>query len=155
MLSNVGWKGRYICYDTFNGFVEQHFESDVKRGMPADRQSMFAANSQRLVRKILDRHGASNVELVAGDITKVKDADLAAAYSVVLLDIDLADPTYEALKTFWPRLSAGGVIYVDDCPENYSWKARLGYQKFCQEAGLSEKYAYGLGVLDKRLAEQG
>ena len=43
----------------------------------------------------------------------------------------------------------GGVIYVDDCPEGYNWKARVGYEQFCREAGLTPRYEYGFGVLDK------
>ena len=68
-------------------------------------------------RKILDQHGVPEVQLVAGDVTRIDDARLSRSYSVILLDIDLADPTYAALKRFWPRMTEGGAIYVDDCPE--------------------------------------
>jgi hypothetical protein len=55
-----------------------------------------------------------------------------------------------ALQRFWPRMVAGGAaIYVDDCPADYDWKARIGYEKFCGEAGLTPRYEYGLGVLYK------
>jgi O-methyltransferase len=149
MLKRVGWMNRYICYDTFSGFVAEQFEKDVARGTEKGRRDMFAANSMALVRKILDQHGVPEVELVPGDITTIPDQRLSAAYSVVLLDIDLADPTYGALKRFWPRLVQGGVIYVDDCPGGYNWKARIGYEQFCREAGLTPRYEYGLGVLNK------
>jgi hypothetical protein len=149
MLKRVGWKNRYICYDTFGGFVPEQFDNDVERGTEASRRGMFASNSVGLVRKILDQHGVPEVELVAGDITTIADDRLSPAYSVVLLDIDLADPTYIALERFWPRMVAGGAIYVDDCPAGYNWKARIGYEKFCGEAGLTPRYEYGLGVLYK------
>jgi len=149
MLKRVGWTNRYICYDTFGGFVAEQFEADVARGTEKSRRDMFSANSMSLVRKILDQHGAQEVELVAGDIATVPEQRLSAAYSAVLLDIDLADPTYIALKRFWPRVVPGGVIYVDDCPEGYNWKARIGYEQFCRESGLTPRYEYGLGVLYK------
>lgn len=147
MLRQVGWTHRYICYDTFGGFVSEQFEADVARGTEKNRRDMFSANSIGLVRKILDQHGVPEVELVPGDIATIPDQFLSDTYSAVLLDIDLADPTYIALKRFWPRLLSGGVIYVDDCPEGYNWKARVGYEQFCQEAGLTPRYEYGLGVL--------
>jgi len=150
MLKRVGWTNRYICYDTFGGFVAEQFEADVARGTDKQRRDMFSANSMGLVRKILDQHGAPEVELVAGDIATIPDDRLSSAYSAVLLDIDLADPTYIALQRFWPRLVSGGVIYVDDCPAGYNWKARIGYEKFCSETGLTPRYEYGLGVLYKK-----
>lgn len=149
MLRRQGWKGRYICYDTFGGFVDDQFNSDADRGTDTSHRSMFDANSTGLVRKVLSQHGSPEVELVVGDITRVPDSTLSESYSAVLLDIDLSDPTYEALKRFWPRIVPGGVIYVDDCPEGYNWKARIGYAQFCAENGLPEVYEYGLGVLNK------
>lgn len=149
MLRRTGWTGNYICYDTFDGFVPEQFDADVKLGTQEFRRDWFAANSKQLVRRILKQHDASGVRLVEGDITKISDSELSASYSVVLLDIDLSEPTYEALKRFWPRLVEGGVIYVDDCPENYDWKARAGYARFCQEIDVPERYQYGFGVLEK------
>lgn len=149
MLRRVGWKGRYICYDTFGGFVPEQFDADVQLGTQNFRRNWFAANSKNLVRKILSYHDASGVELIQGDITKVTDSELSKAYSAVLLDIDLSEPTYDALKRFWPRMLSGGIIYVDDCPEDYDWKARAGYARFCAEIGVEEKYQYGFGVLEK------
>lgn len=151
MLRRVGWKGEYICYDTFGGFVDDQFDADVALGTQEFRRDWFAANSQDLVRSILDYHDAPGVKLVKGDITKVPDTTLSDAYSAVLLDIDLSEPTYDALKRFWPRLIPGGVIYVDDCPEGYDWKAREGYARFCNEAGLPERYVHGFGVAERPL----
>jgi hypothetical protein len=149
MLKRVGWNNRYICYDTFGGFVPEQFESDVARGTEGHRKNWFADNSPGLVRKILDQHGVPEVQLVVGDVTRIDDARLSKSYSVILLDIDLADPTYTALKRFWPRVREGGAVYVDDCPESYNWKARIGYEKFCVEFELEPRYQYGLGVLYK------
>jgi len=151
MLKRVGWKQRYICYDTFGGFIPEQFDSDVKRGMEESRRKMFRGNSMALVRNILKRHGASEVELVQGDIARIPDAKLSDFYSVVLLDVDLADPTYVALGRFWPRIVKGGVIFVDDCPEGYSWKARIGYERFCGEMNLVPRYEFGFGVLAKQI----
>jgi len=149
MLKRVGWKGQYICYDTFGGFVPEQFDVDARLGTPSSKRNWFQANSKGLVAKILAYHDAAGVRLVEGDIVKVKPSDLSSKYSAVLLDVDLSVPTYEALKIFWPRLVPGGVIFVDDCPEGYEWKAREGYARFCQEAGLPEHYENGLGILEK------
>lgn len=149
MLKRTGWDGAYVCFDTFGGFVPEQFEADVSLGTDAHRADMFAANSKKLVERILAYHEVGNVRLVEGDITSIPDARLGGPYSVVLLDIDLSEPTYAALTRFWPLLSPGGAIYVDDCPEGKNWKARVGFQRFCAERDLPERYEYGLGVVER------
>ena len=149
MLKRTGWHGTYVCFDTFGGFVPEQFEADVALGTDAHRSDMFASNSKKLVQRILDYHDAPDVRLVEGDITKIPDDALGGPYAIVLLDIDLSEPTYAALNRFWPLLSPGGAIYVDDCPEGKNWKARLGYARFCEEQGLPQRYEYGLGVIER------
>jgi O-methyltransferase len=149
MLRRVGWKHRYICYDTFGGFVAEQFDRDVARGTEERRRGGFSANSMVLVRKILTLHGAAEVELVQGDIARISDCELSDSYSVVLIDVDLAEPIYVALRRFWPRVVNGGVIFVDDCEEGDAWKARVGYERFCAEAGIRTRYEFGFGVVEK------
>ena len=141
----------YICYDTFSGFVREQFDADIARGTPESMGKRFSANSYGTVRRILNLHGGKDVRLVAGDIVTVPDDQLSQLYSVVLVDVDLAEPTYIALKRFFPRLSSGGIILVDDCrpdPEQV-WRAQEGYQRFCQEAGFAQHSRFGFGIIEK------
>jgi predicted O-methyltransferase YrrM len=96
-------------------------------------------------------HCCNEVRLVEGDIAKISDDKLSSRYSVVLLDVDLAEPTYIALKRIYPRLSDGGIILIDDCRQDpdQRWKAFLGYQRFCEENGLAPQIRYGFGVIEK------
>ncbi len=144
----------YTCFDTFSGFVPAQMEKDVRRGTPKQAAETYSANSMQLVRRILDRHGGQSVKLVQGDIAKVAEETLSRAYSVVLLDVDLDEPTYAGLKIFWPRLSPGGVIVIDDCRDDAKqrWLARLGFERFCREEGLPFTVRYGFGVLEKPAA---
>lgn len=148
-LRHMGWTGTYICYDTFSGFVQDQFDVDAGLGTPRNRSRMFAANSVALARTLLRFHGCEDVKLVKGDVTATSPQDLSPSYSAILLDIDLSEPTYLALKMFWPRVCSGGAIYVDDCCEESIWKARLGYERFCAESGLPTTYKAGLGILYK------
>jgi hypothetical protein len=141
----------YICYDTFAGFVKEQIEADISRGTPANVTAYYGGNSYGLVRRILNLHHCNEVRLVAGDIVTLPDEKLSSRYSVVLLDVDLAEPTYVALKRIYPRLSEGGVILVDDCRQDpgQRWQARVGYQRFCDENGLGYQNRYGFGVVEK------
>ena len=67
------------------------------------------------------------------------------------MDVDLDIPTYEGIKKIYPRLETGGIIIVDDCPENYSWAgARIGYERFMKEHNLETNYINGLGIIEKQ-----
>ncbi len=128
MLRNLGIAKRYVCVDTFAGFVPAQFDDDVDRGNREANRWLFADNSRELVRAILDQHDAKDVALIQGDIVKIPESNLPPRISAALLDVDLAVPIYEGLRKLYPRLSPGGVIAIDDCPEN-DWQARQGYDR--------------------------
>jgi O-methyltransferase len=142
-------KKAYVCYDTFGGFVDEQFSLDSPRGTPSNLRTHYSSNSELLVRKILRLHGCQDVQLVRGDATKLEDGQLKEKYSVILIDVDLSEPVYLTLKKFYPKLSKGGIILVDDCDEdNVVWKAREGYSRFCHEMGFQEKIKVGLGIIE-------
>jgi predicted O-methyltransferase YrrM len=149
MLHRLGMAKRYICIDTFDGFVESQFAADAARGTPASDRTLFAGNSRVLVGRIMDQHGCDDVTLIEGDITTLPAAELPDTCSVVLVDVDLTEPTLVALQRFWPRLARGGMILVDDCAEHSSWKARIAYTRFCENEGLTPDFRYGMGLLVK------
>jgi O-methyltransferase len=146
MIEGLAINKPYVCIDTFDGFVDEQFAADEALGTPASDLDRFSANSKELVAKILRRHRCDDIELRQGDITTLPDDALPNGCSAVLVDVDLTEPTYVALKRLWPRMSRGGVMLVDDCPENSSWKARIGYSRFCSDVGLPESYRFGMGV---------
>jgi O-methyltransferase len=149
MLHRLGMDKPYVCIDTFDGFIDSQFEADRTRGTPADDRTLFSGNSRVLVGKIMDHHGCDDVTLIEGDIASLPDADLPDQCSVVLADVDLTDPTYVAMHRFWPRLTKGGVMLVDDCADHSSWQARVAYSRFCETTGLAPHYRFGMGIVVK------
>lgn len=148
-LQNIGVEKSYVCIDTFEGFLHSQFDNDLHYGMSETYRHAYSANSVRLTRKILDQHGCKDVKLIRGDIVTMPSDNLPNRISVCLLDVDLSEPTYQGLKKIYERMSPGGKILIDDCPPDSHYKARLGYQKFVKEAGLEEKYEFGMGVIIK------
>jgi len=149
MLRNLDIAKRYLCVDTFEGFVPEQFDDDLGRGNREANRWLFADNSRALVRAILDQHGAREVGLLQGDIVTLAASQLPPRLSAALLDVDLALPIHEGLKKLYPRLAPGGVIVVDDCPEHYDWQARQGYERFCEDAGIAPRYELGMGLVRK------
>lgn len=149
MLRRLGIDKSYVCIDTFDGFVGTQFEADAVRGTPARDRTMFSGNSRALVNRIMDNHGCDDIALIEGDVAALPAADLPQSCSVVLVDVDLVEPTLVSLRRFWPRISRGGAVLVDDCAENSSWKARVAYAEFCKAEGIEPDYRYGMGLLIK------
>lgn len=147
MLVQTGVEKRYVCIDTFGGFIEQQFSSDAKAGTPQHKLRDFSANSMSLVKAVLKQHGVRGVELVQADICSCES--LPDRIAACLHDVDLSEPTYRGLMKIYPRLVPGGIICVDDCPEAYDWKARDGYIRFVTEVGLPQRYRYGMGLVQK------
>jgi O-methyltransferase len=148
MLRNTGFAKRYVCVDTFGGFVPEQFERDLEHGTASNRNRDFAANSRETVERLLRSYGVGEIELVEGDIARIADERLPERVSVGLVDVDLEVPVYEGLRRLQPRLVAGGVLLVDDCPEGYNWPgARVGYKRFVDDRGLDEEYFMGMGLV--------
>jgi O-methyltransferase len=147
MMDGLGICKPYICIDTFDGFVDKQFATDVALGTPSFLQHRFSGNSKELVAKILRQHGCESVKLIKGDILTLPDEALPKECSLVLVDVDLTEPTFVSLQRLWPRLSPGGTALVDDCLEQTNWRARLGYSRFCRETNQAEQYQFGMGML--------
>lgn len=89
-------------FDTFAG-IPQHEESDAfhKAGEFAcslDEVRAFLSDCPNVV-----YHVGTFPETAAGDV-----------FSVVHLDADLYQSTLDGLRYFWPRLSPGGALVLDD-----------------------------------------
>lgn len=153
MLQNTECLRRYICIDTFSGFVAEQFDWDAFRGTPLRLRDYFATNSLHLTRRLLRRYGCDAIELIQGDVVSVPDEVLPDSVVVCLLDVDLEIPTYEGLKRIYPRLVHGGIILVDDCPDadhhDGNWRARYGYLRFIEEQRLPEEYFMDMGVVTR------
>ncbi len=151
MLDRLGCRKDYVCVDTFSGFVPAQFESDRRAlGVPAADRKRFSETSLSMVERLLRHwHADQLLILVGDDICRMPPALLPKRIAVCLLDVDLAEPVYQGLRRVVPRLVPGGIVLVDDCPENTSWAgARVGYRHWCAEAGVAESYRFGFGVVE-------
>jgi O-methyltransferase len=152
MQRALGVDRRYLCVDTFGGFVDSQFSHDVTVGTAARLRSGFRVNSAPFVRTLLDRWDVSGIELLPADIVTLPEGKLPSEIAVALLDVDLEKPTYAALEKIYPRLTAGGIILVDDCSvdaANPFRGARVGYERFVRERGIPEHFTFGMGTITR------
>lgn len=149
-MRRAGAQKRYVCVDTFAGFVADQFESDVDHGTPEAFRSGFAENPREMFDRTM-RHLGLGVESIEADICELNPAGLPPRVAVCLIDVDLAVPVRDGLGKVYPRLARGGVMLVDDCDEDTEWRgARAGYQEFVSAHGLPERYTpAGLGIVER------
>jgi|SRR3989344_1756659 len=102
-------------------FEERNFEHD--------------AGGQELIKKSLEAAGftEADFELVKGDISKTAQEFVRERpgfkISLLYLDLDVEEPTYETLKALWPRVSKGGLVVFDEYAW-HQWSEAIGADKF-------------------------
>jgi O-methyltransferase len=107
---------KFYLFDTFEGFSSKDlkFESQKDNRFATD---MFADTSVEKVKKYIQ--GNDNLIFKVGFFPDTANDLDHETFSFVNIDADLYAPTIAALRFFYPRLSAGGVLLVHDY--NHNW----------------------------------
>jgi O-methyltransferase len=112
--------------DTFQGFAEQQFEEDMGEG----KQKAFKDTSLEAARRIVGNY-VGNRWIVGMFPDSATDEMRTDKYAFVSIDCDLYQPILEGLKFFWPRVVAGGMIFVHDYSSGYWPGATRAIDEFC------------------------
>jgi len=102
-----------------------------------ERGFKHESGAEEWVRQKIENAGftPADYELVKGDIGKSAEEFCEKRpgfkISILYLDLDLADPTFEALKHFWPRVSRGGLVVFDEYAY-HQWSESQGVDEFFQ-----------------------
>lgn len=119
------YRGDFACYineflpdkhlylfDTFEGFTERDIMIDKERGYTYKDSGLFANTSVEIVlQKMTNRNNVIVKKGYFPDTT----VGLEEKFCFVSLDMDLYQPILAGLEYFYPRLCAGGYIFVHDC----------------------------------------
>lgn len=119
-----------ICIDTFEGFTAKDLKHEVTiRGKSKSDLLGFSYNDYDIW-----RNNFSHLKFVKVVKSDIADYEISAEedVDVVLADVDLYLPTKIILEKFYPNLSIGGMILVDDVKDNSCWDgAHEAYHEFC------------------------
>ncbi len=148
-LRNTDQSRQYIANDTFCGFVGDHVTRDINHGTRKTARKSFSRNSIALTRKILDRFGAQEVQLLKGDIASLPAAQLPQTIAVCLVDVDLEIPVGVALEKVYPLVAPGGIILVDDVVSDSFFGAGIAYHNFCQNRSIKPEIFTTIGLIRK------
>jgi hypothetical protein len=78
-------------------------------------------------------------ELIKGDVSltskNIVKTRPGFRISILYLDMDLAEPTYDALVNFWDNVVPGGIVVFDEYAY-HSWSESNGVDRFLKETGV-------------------
>ena len=84
----------------------------------------------------------SDYELVKGDISKTApefvDKRLGFKISLLYIDLDVEEATYDVLNAFWDRVSLGGLVVFDEYAV-HQWSESKGADKFFEAKKIQIK----------------
>ena len=109
---------KIIAFDTFGKHTTTKISSDHKRRKILLSHGKEAISEKQLM-NILKRKGLEkNIQLIKGDITETVPRYLKLnpnlKISLLNLDVDFYEPSMTILKNFYPKLSKGGILMLDD-----------------------------------------
>ena len=110
----------FYGFDTFSGFPSVH-ENDIKniKWQTGD----FCNNSYERLEKIINIHNnfyylPTNVKLIKGDCNETlpnfNEENKHIIIALLYLDLDLYEPTKQAIKYFLPKMAKGSIIAFDE-----------------------------------------
>ncbi len=114
-----GMSQKIIGFDIFGRFPEATLDKDVEQR----KQYLDAAGDQSIsvdqLKAVLNHYNlGENIELVKGDILKTipeyvhEHPELKIA--MLIVDVDIYEPTKVALEYLYPLVVPGGVVVLDD-----------------------------------------
>ena len=137
---------KVIGFDFFNPNFVEDLQDEVDRELMKqvfDRCEDLEKDELSVagVRNKIQSAGFSEnrYDLVAGDISLTSRSFLkdkpGLRISVLYLDLDLGDPTYETLNNMWERVVNGGIVVLDEYAY-HGWSESKGVDRFVKERNL-------------------
>jgi hypothetical protein len=126
LLSFENSQKNYWLVDTFCGFPESQ-RSLVSKGMPLDT---YDECYDDVVKNFAP---FPNARLVRGIVPDVLPQVKAERVCYLSLDMNSAEPEIAALNFFWPRLSKGAVVLMDDYAYVGYERQKLALDKFARD----------------------
>lgn len=121
---------KLFLFDTFEGFIEKQ----ILNGEPYKKGDL-SVSYQQVQEKFKNN---DKVRIFRGDVVETKDYISNENFAFIHLDLDIYQPTKACLDFFYPRLSVGGILLIDDyCPTN--WGIIKAVNEFIVEHNLELK----------------
>ena len=109
---------KIIAFDAFGKHTTTKISSDYKRRKKLLSHGKEAISEKQLMKVLKLKGLEKNIELIRGDITETVPRYLKSnpklKISLLNLDVDFYEPSVSILENFYPKLSKGGILMLDD-----------------------------------------
>jgi hypothetical protein len=145
-IFNPNTSKKIIGFDFFNtqellDSISGISDNDAMSTLFKDRNFEHTENYSESFKEKLLTDGFRDYEfdLIAGDISRTtlefsKD-NPGFKISLLYMDVDLEEPTYNALKNLWGNMTKGGIIVFDEYGY-HKWSESRGVDRFIEEHNL-------------------
>jgi hypothetical protein len=137
---------KVIGFDFFNtdsliSSIEEGIDKEAMEALFEGRNFKHDESSVDVLYNQLISHGfqKSEFELVQGDISTTSkhfsENNPGFKISLLYMDLDLEQPTYDTLNNLWDNITKGGIIVFDEYGY-HKWSESRGVDKFREEKNL-------------------
>jgi hypothetical protein len=154
ILHRLGWgkvPRHYYLVDTFAGPpLEQYSQAEIAGGSQGKAQASLAAGAYVTDMERIRANFAEwpNAVVVQGEVPEILASVPADEVAFLHLDMNCAAPERAALEHFWPRLSRGAVVLMDDYAHSEYGEQKKVIDEFATRAGVEAlALPTGQGVL--------
>jgi hypothetical protein len=138
-------------FDSFSGFPNAVVHDISERVKSVGKVSGWADTSPWIMRDALEQDRSRNakslllkrhvnLELVPGFFNETLPGNLPERIALLHVDCDLYDSTMDVLSNCLPRMSAGGVIVLDEYDDERWPGAKKAVDEVCNSKGLTVEY---------------
>jgi O-methyltransferase len=125
---------KYYLFDTFEGFKDSQIEFDAKTFNAVGDD--FKNTSTQIVMDAINKSNNLDIIFKKGFFPEsAQNTD--DTFVFVSVDVDLYEPTRDALWYFYPKMAPGGYIMVHDLMANKYQGCRQAVYEFCESMNIS------------------
>ncbi|MGL5444676.1 MAG: class I SAM-dependent methyltransferase, partial [[Mycobacterium] stephanolepidis] len=129
----------FYLLDTFAG-IDPRFITEVERGAGAMNKSQAALQfgayvngAERVRANFAQWH---NQRIIVGTVPETLNQVDTAAVAFLHIDMNCAPPEVAALQYFWPRLTPGAIVLLDDYAQRGFDEQRLAMDELANKLGV-------------------
>jgi len=124
---------KLYLFDTFEGFNQKDSAKERENNFSTSTQDFSHTSIEKVLQKMPFPHLC---EIRKGYFPETAQ-NIEESFCFVSLDADLYQPIYTGLEYFYPRLSKGGYIFIDDYNNEYYKGSKEAVREFCGKHAIS------------------
>jgi O-methyltransferase len=122
-----------FLFDTFEGFDKRDIVKEAEKKYSSGAQDFSDTSVESVLKQMPFPKQCRTIKGFFPESAK----NIQDSFVFVSLDADLFEPIYQGLCFFYPKLVAGGYIFIHDFNNDAYKGARQAVEQFCGEQGIN------------------